>query len=64
MAQNAVDVAQASFDAAISKQAETAAAMAAVQGRLKTLQDKGQTLVGGNLKTIEVMAFLQYPMLM
>ena len=48
LAQNAVDVAQASFDNAINKQAETAAAMAAVQGRLKTLQDKGQTLVGAN----------------
>lgn len=45
MTQNVVDVAQASFDAAIKKQAETAAAMAAVGNRLKALQDKGRILV-------------------
>ena len=46
MTQNVVDVAQASFDAAITKQAETAAVLAAVEKRLKTLQDKGKTIVG------------------
>ena len=48
MTMNVVEVAQASFDAAIKKQAETAAAMAAVGKRLQTLQDKGKILVSNS----------------
>lgn len=45
IAQNAVDLAQSSYEAAVKKQAETAKAMAEVETRLKSLQEKGKTLV-------------------
>jgi hypothetical protein len=45
MAQTAVDAAQANYDAAVSKQAQTQAAMLEVQKKLKALQETGRTLV-------------------
>jgi len=44
IAQQAADNAQANFDAAIAKQAKTAAAMAEIEQKLKRLQEEGQTL--------------------
>lgn len=44
MSQTAVDAAQENYDAAVAKQAKTAAAMAEVERRLKRLQDAGKTL--------------------
>ena len=46
IAQNAVDAAQANYDSAIKKQEEAAAAMLAVELKLKTLNDKAKLLVG------------------
>ena len=45
MAQQAVDVAQLSYDASIAKQAKMAAAMAAVSQKLKGLEQAGELLV-------------------
>ena len=45
IAQNAADLAQSSYTAAVQKQAQTAKAMAEVEMRLKSLQEKGKTLV-------------------
>jgi hypothetical protein len=45
IAQNAVDAAQANYDSAIKKQEEAAAAMLAVEQKLKTLNDKAKLLV-------------------
>jgi hypothetical protein len=45
MAQQAVDVAQDKYDESIAKQAKMAAAMSAVDKKLKKLQETGQTLV-------------------
>ncbi|KAH7239987.1 uncharacterized protein BKA55DRAFT_519951 [Fusarium redolens] len=44
VAQNAVDAAQANYDSAIKKQEEAAAAMLAVEQKLKTLNDKAKLL--------------------
>ncbi|KAM5521692.1 hypothetical protein FOXYSP1_15583 [Fusarium oxysporum f. sp. phaseoli] len=45
IAQNAVDAAQANYDSAIKKQEEAAAAMLAVELKLKTLNDKAKLLL-------------------
>ncbi|KAK2687536.1 hypothetical protein QWA68_013117 [Fusarium oxysporum] len=50
IAQNAVDAAQANYDSAIKKQEEAAAAMLAVELKLKTLNDKAKLLE--NVKAI------------
>ena len=44
-AENAAEIAQNTYDAAIKKQAETAKAMSEVRNRLKSLQEQGKTLV-------------------
>ena len=45
MAQNAIDLAEASYAASVKKRQEAADAMNEVEKRLKTLQEKGKTLV-------------------
>jgi hypothetical protein len=44
MAQQAVDSAQATYDAAINRQAKVASAMSRIEQRLKGLQEEGQAL--------------------